>query len=380
MKAIILCLLSSGFVSPINAQSNNSAPVTNNSKAENAGNSNEFIQQNKLDTAFQRNNTPQIESISTSKKELKSREKVTIEMKEVETSDKKNSYEVPANEEEKMNLTEDAAISTQGFEQNLAIFSTSNYDMNKASNLFLAAQLQPENLEVQKQLMAYYFITNKDLAFDSLAEKVNIKEGRAAADYSYFNDLCSSVSQNSTLILHGVTDFNLNYQTRECYEKLNVELVSFEYLASKEYQNQLKTKGFKLPQATEFNPAYLQSFCELNQEKNIYLSMTFPKEFLKPIQKNIVPVGLSFHYGFTSNSNEINQSLWQNSWKKNITSTKLTTFSDGLAKNYIPSLLVLRKHYVELGYSDEIKLIDEKIRAIGKRSNIPEETIQLLIK
>jgi hypothetical protein len=259
-------------------------------------------------------------------------------------------------------------------------FSNSNYDLTNSTTLFTVAKQQPENIAVQKQLMAYYVITNQNDQFDSIAEKVSVKENRKDSDYAYFEDVCSSVSENSTLILHGVTDFNLNFQKRECYTSKNIELISFEYLPSKNYQQQLINKGFILPQKTEYNPDYIKEFCELNQSKNIYLSMTFPKDYFKPIQKNIVPVGLTFHYGYTTDPNTTNIQLWEKDWKTSITAEQMTSFSDGLSKNYIPTLLVLRNYYKQLGFLNEVQLINEKIELIGKRANIPQETIESLKK
>lgn len=259
-------------------------------------------------------------------------------------------------------------------------FSNSNYDLSNSTTLLTVAKQQPENIAVQKQLMAYYVITNQNEQFDSIAEKVSIKENRQAADFAYFEDVCSSVGENSTLILHGVTDFNLNFQTRDCYATKNIELISFEYLPSKNYQQQLINKGFILPKTKEYNPEYIKEFCELNQTKNIYLSMTFPKEYFKPIQKNIVPVGLTFHYGFTSDPNGTNVQLWEKDWKTSITAEQMTSFSDGLSRNYIPTLLVLRNYYKQLGFLNEVSLINEKIDLIGKRSGLNQQTIESLKK
>lgn len=268
-------------------------------------------------------------------------------------------------------LSSDATINT---------FSNSNYDLSNSTQLFSLAQQQPENIAVQKQLMAYYVITNQNDQFDSIAQKVSIKENRQEADYAYFEDVCSSVGENSTLILHGVTDFNLNFQTRDCYSTKNIELISFEYLPSKNYQQQLINKGFVLPKTSEYNPEYIKEFCELNQSKNIYLSMTFPKEYFKPIQKNIVPVGLTFHYGYTSDPNGTNVQLWEKDWKTSITADKMTSFSDGLSRNYIPTLLVLRNYYKQLGFLNEVTLINEKIDLIGKRAGLNQQTIESLKK
>ena len=310
------------------------------------------------------------------------KEKVVVPKAKSEESFKASEAEMTSPVPSSADFSVSGGASQSYFSSEAAInsFSNSNYDLTNSTTLFTVAKQQPENIAVQKQLMAYYVITNQNEQFDSIADKVSVKENRKDSDYAYFEDVCSSVSENSTLILHGVTDFNLNFQTRECYTSKNIELISFEYLPSKNYQQQLINKGFVLPQKTDYNPEYIKEFCELNQSKNIYLSMTFPKEYFKPIQKNIVPVGLTFHYGYTTDPNTTNVQLWEKDWKNSITAEQMTSFSDGLSKNYIPALLVLRNYYKQLGFSNEVKLINEKIELIGKRANIPQATIESLKK
>ena len=111
---------------------------------------------------------------------------------------------------------------------------------------------------------------------------------------TYAADLVNSVPSNGTLLLHGYTELiPVNYE-KNTLGRTDLELISVDLMQSPDYQASLESRGYVMPNSTFIDTTFVQTFCALNVSKNIYLSMSFPKEYFQGISSSLNTAGLTF--------------------------------------------------------------------------------------
>ena len=125
-----------------------------------------------------------------------------------------------------------------------------------------------------------------------------------------------------------------------------------------------------MPTSTFVDTAFVQTFCALNTSKNLFLSMSFPKEYLLGISSALTPVGLTFAY-------EQSAGLDYNAWNIALVETKWKTYelgigkdpqSDALSANYLPTLLSVSRLYEAYNKTEDVKEIDHIITSVATRA------------
>jgi hypothetical protein len=152
-----------------------------------------------------------------------------------------------------------------------------------------------------------------------------------------------------------------------------IKLISLDLLQSETYRNGLAQAGYILPSETVINTDYLSSFCSLNNDKKLALSMTIPKDYLLPIQSFLFPVGLVFEYRKEYSISEPslvarNEQLWNTSLEKQNVYQYKSMESNNLSSNYLPMLLFLKSSYLLTNEADKLIHIDKEIGTIAEKS------------
>ncbi|MAO32603.1 MAG: hypothetical protein CL824_03770 [Crocinitomicaceae bacterium] len=258
------------------------------------------------------------------------------------------------------------------FDYNLNKYVIGNYNTNNYSNLKSAEQINPNSEEVIKQMAAHNLIIDDDFKSELYLKKLKDNKQLDAQSIDYCEDLLESTPENGTLITHGMLDsYGAHYNQITNKKRTDVEIINLDFLQSKTYQQKLIKKGFFIPDSKNIDVSFFKEFCENNNDKNIALSLTIPKDYFIPIIDKIYVVGLVFEYHLNTTPDGLmkkNEVLWNNKMNKSIISSK-ETGTIKLASNYLPMLLNLRKYFKEKGDNPKVLEIDRQIELISKKCN-----------
>jgi hypothetical protein len=241
-------------------------------------------------------------------------------------------------------------ISPNSWEYQLAYYLAGNYNLDRSPALEKAYQMNPENLEVQKQYVSLTYMTGDTVSAQNALSLMSVNDVISKEVASYTSDVLTSCSMNSTLITHGFEDtygalFNqFSYQLRS-----DVKVISLDFLQSPQYRQALEGKGYVLPKSTKIDVGYLSQFCYLNADKELFLSVTIPRSYLEPLSKKLFPVGVTFEY--TDKPAEDLPIRQENLWFEQLNKYGLTEGEERskFAMNYIPLLLYLEQKYIQEG-------------------------------
>ena len=279
-----------------------------------------------------------------------------------------------ASQEEVLNMKQGAQIYATmlpgSFEKHFYTYLLSKYNPKQFPELQQAATLEPEKTEVQQELAVYGVAVNDQQLADSVALEMIAQNKISGGLLSYATDMVNSVPENGTLLLHGYTELiPVNYEKNNL-GRADIQLISVDLMQSPEYQASLTAKGYVMPKSAFVDTSFVQTFCALNTSKNLFLSMSFPKEYFQGITSALNPVGLTFAYGqgATLDYNARNIALVETKWKKYELGIGKDPQSDALSANYLPALLSVSRLYEEYNKTEEAKEIDQIIMSVATRA------------
>lgn len=260
-------------------------------------------------------------------------------------------------------------LSPNSWEYQLAFFSAGNYNLERARAMEQAFELNQENTEVQKQYFSLKFISGDTVSAENTLSLMSVNDVISLEVERYTNDVLISCTMNSTLITHGFEDtygalFNqFSHQIRS-----DVKVISLDFLQSPQFRKELEGQGYVLPKYTKIDIAYLSQFCFLNAEKDLFLSVTIPRNYLEPLSKKLFPVGLTFQYAERPTDDlPIRQ---ENLWFYQLNKYGLNDGEEHskFAMNYMPLLMYLEKKYIEEGNEVLLLQIRESMdQILGKK-------------
>ncbi len=258
----------------------------------------------------------------------------------------------------------------ESFEYHYFAYASTKYDTAAYYHLKAAEKLKPDNADLQINLLANSIITKNVQDQKMYANKL-VQSGRISKDIlSYDLDMLMSVPQSGVLITHCNEDtYGAIYQQKLNAFRPDVQIISLELMQSKVYRKIWSDKGFLLPAGEEIDTKYLQEFCRLNKNKDLFLSLTIPKEYLQAIKSNIYISGLTFQYSQTPIENvQTNIAIWEFDLTKTLITEAQSEKGRELLANYLPMLLVLRSYY-EATDKSKLTEIDDAINAVASASN-----------
>lgn len=273
-------------------------------------------------------------------------------------------------------------LAPESFEYNLYAYISGNYDVSRISFLKKAAQLQPTNEDVIIQYAAYHVSLGE---IENAIKYLDQWERSLSSDFSnviYAKDVLNSVDENGLLVVHGVNDsYGVLLQQLKNKLRPDVQIVSLELLQSEQYKKLMKDKGLKFPESELIDKSYLEEFCKLNKEKNPFLSMTIPREYLIAMTSKLFAIGLTFEYSEQADLDNFyrNEFLWNSKLTKDLIKELEKkeieiNQENQLVSNYLPMLLQMRQVYIqnnELDRKQEIDFVLDKIgHATGKKDLI----------
>lgn len=271
------------------------------------------------------------------------------------------------------------ANAPNSFEYNYYKYVSGNYDVSLVGNLREAEKLRPNNVDVQVQMAGYNMIMQQTDSANMYVDEL-VASGRLSSNTLYYaEDLLLSVPENGVLITHGFDDTYGVWKKKEGDQvRPDVTLISLDFLQSAHYRALLKEQGFKLPDSEVINVDYFSSFCALNKDKNLSVSMTTPKEYLAPVQSKLYVTGLVFEYHEGDFNNfERNDALWNSTLKKHLIDNATDDKAKQLSSNYLPMLLQLRKVYGQKGEETKLRDVDKAADKVGLQCKKYEQVQQL---
>ena len=261
-------------------------------------------------------------------------------------------------------------ISPNSWEYHLAYYAAGNYNLDRSPALEKAYQMNPENLEVQKQYASLKYMKGDTLSAQNMLSTMSLNEVISLEVERYTSDVLTSCSMNSTLITHGFEDtYGTLFNQFSHQQRMDVNVVSLDFLQSPQYRITLEEKGYVLPKTTKIDVGYLSQFCYLNADKELFLSVTIPRTYFEPISKKLFPVGVTFQYANAPAEDLPDRQ--ENMWFYQLNKFGLAEGEDRskFAMNYIPLLLYLEQKYIQEG--NEVLLLqvrDSMDFILGKKA------------
>ncbi len=271
-------------------------------------------------------------------------------------------------------------IAPNSFDYNLMYYSSGNYDVKRETELKKAAAMEPENSEVLKLSAANAIVKGDTIEAEKYLQILEEKQIIQPETVDYTQDIIVSCTANSTIITHGFNDsYGVYFNQLNLNAAPNTTIVSLDFMQSSSYRTTLKNKGYQLPERQTVDVSYLKSFCELNQDKNIALSMTIPKEYFEPIKNNIFVSGLIFEYkpsGSQSTSYEQLDDLWYNKMNKRVVNNYISPLCNSYSKNYLPMLIFLQEHHKNDKDKSKYNQLTSDIDRIKKKAGLKNTSIK----
>lgn len=284
-----------------------------------------------------------------------------------------------AEQQEELNkmLQSIETIDSNSFDYHIMKVKAGNYDVNNYYHLAKANELNALNLEVQRQLLAYYTIT-ADTTFMKLTLDNQFKNKQIPTEHiDYGSDVINSLPLNSTVITHSFDDsYSVLFHQLSNQERQDVTVINLDFCQSKNYRDLLVKKGYQIAYDGKIDTKFLADFVVQNPSKNINLAMTLPKDYFLNQTEALAICGLVFTPGNEMSLEDFNQSLWETRLSKKVLFTE-TELGKRLSKNYLPLLLDLSQYYQEKNQLDKKREIDDWITKIGKKTNVSDQLKKL---
>jgi hypothetical protein len=279
-----------------------------------------------------------------------------------------------ASPEEVFNMKQGAQLYANmlpgSFEKHFYTYLLSKYDPKQFPELQQAAKLEPNKTEVQQELAVYGVAVNDQELADSMAIQMIAQNKISDGLLSYAEDMVNSVPTNGTLLLHGYTELiPVNFE-KNTLGRADIQLISVDLMQSATYQASLTAQGFVMPTSSFVDTTFVQTFCALNSSKNIYMSMSFPKEYFQGMTSSLNTVGLTFAYDQATSFdyNAWNISLIETKWNKLKLGIANDQQSDALSANYLPALISVARLYEEYNKTEDAKEINHIIMSVATRA------------
>lgn len=327
---------------------------------------------NKAVSTYKTSETIRKEAVSTSQKTIQTESaNFSIYKTQSQTQTKQRSP-TPAQQSQMNSAVSYFEINApQSFEYHYYKYTSGNYNTDLFSHLEAAEKLKPNNADVQIQMAAYQMINNSKNEALMYLEKLVENKRLGASVVEYAEDVLKSVPVNGVLITHGFDDtYGVWYAQMKKGIRTDVQIVSLDLMQSEKYRSELKVKGFIVPTTHVIDVAYLSQFCSVNEEKNISISLTTPKEYFKPMLSNVYLTGLVFEYRTAAYDNFWrNEALWNQDLKRKLVEDSMDEKGRALSSNYLPMLFQMRKVYGQTGKLEKVKEMDAMIDKIGAQTN-----------
>ncbi len=284
-----------------------------------------------------------------------------------------------AEQQEELNKTLQTieTIDSNSFDYHIMKVKAGNYEVNNFYHLAKANQLNALNIEVQRQLLAYYTIT-ADTTSMKLTLDNQFKNKQIPTEHiDYGSDVINSLPLNSTVITHSFDDsYSVLFHQLSNQERQDVTVINLDFCQSKNYRDLLVKKGYQIAYDGKIDTKFLADFVVQNPSKNINLAMTLPKDYFLNQTEALAICGLVFTPGNEMSLEDFNQSLWETRLSKKVLFTE-TELGKRLSKNYLPLLLDLSQYYQEKNQLDKKREIDDWITKIGKKTNVSDQLKKL---
>lgn len=224
----------------------------------------------------------------------------------------------------------------------LAYYQIGQHDISRFAALEKVEAQKSKDRDLLNQVISYNAITsNENRLREDLVQLKNA--GFYSTEvFHYAEDVLLSCGENSLLITHGFEDTHTAlYVQKVMRKKSGVEIIDLDWFNSSFYRNVLKRKGYRVPNSTMVDVAFLQEFCVLNADKEIHLGLTLAKPYLNALLPNLYVQGLTFRFSvLTLELSVVNQQLWDATLTKKV----LETCKHSLSVNYLPFLYQLRQY------------------------------------
>jgi hypothetical protein len=238
-----------------------------------------------------------------------------------------------------------------------------------------AAQINSTYPEIQDELLFLSILENsgnQQLYATALANSNKYN----SSEIEYNRNVLNSIEANGILITYGNADTYpiLIEQWKNGFRK-DVKVVCIEWMGNENYISQteqlleLKKGSLKGSESSMFN-----KLLEAKKNHSVYIGLTVPPSFMKPITAKLYCTGLAFKYSeeLLANNNSLLYN-WENLFQKN------TIYSGvEINKNYLLPLVLLEKVYKSQNKIQQAEEIKQYILGLSSMYNMQKTVNQYI--
>lgn len=257
------------------------------------------------------------------------------------------------------------------FEYHYFSFAVSGYDLKKENHLIEARKLKPKNSDVLMYSAQIEWIKQNKTSFVVYVDQLRT-QGKLIQDVLVYDSLLlKQIPKNSVLITHGFDDGIGSFYLQSKGFRNDITVLSLDLMQSPQHRETLQKQGFVIPkQSNLINDLFLEEFMKLNSTRKIYVSMTFPKPYLVPLEKQLSIDGLAFSYNTFDHSVEVKNVnfVLDPGFKKTVNQT-ISFQGKNLLSNFLPVCWTAREFCRKSGDLSKMNEIDLILDQIALKTN-----------
>jgi len=232
--------------------------------------------------------------------------------------------------------------------------------------------LEPHNVELYDDMIAYYELTGNENKKKEFCRIWNNSNDIPADIMNYNYNVLMSLEQNAILITNGKYD---TYPVLILQNVKNIRpdvmVLNIDLLLNQDYRERMFSKtGIVLASDNDINTdksGFFKALVENNSGKTVYFGLTVSPEVISLFKDKLYPTGLVLKYSDQDFDNlSVLVKNWEDNFKKDYLKDMQPVNGMGvqLSVNYILPLMLIYKYYKELGNDkdmDEVLKIMERI-------------------
>lgn len=328
-------------------------------------------------------NQDDVETLSKSKKSVSQRQQkiktvsasISATLSQASRMNNQRSYTESQKEQLSAGVSQLKSLDKNSFEYHLYNYLQKPYNLDQLESLKKAESMNAYDFTVLKSFSAYHHIMGNENELKQYLSKLH--QGKYFGDElaTYAQLTLASLPKNTVLLTHGNDDtYPLLIQQKIKNVRNDVEIVSLDHLVSEVYREELKNKGYKMPDQSIVDTKFLASFVAMNSSKKVACANSLPHPYLNALSGKLNVVGYSFSTTSTSN---INIQFYESKLKFEL-SDLVKSKRKTILRNSLPLLFDVRNHFIDKKEEKKRQEIENWIRLIGDQLNISSKINALL--
>lgn len=262
---------------------------------------------------------------------------------------------------------------SESFEYHFVKYINGNHDTKLAAHLQKAYEMQPNNVAVLQEMLAYEEIKGNASKRTEMSRALSNNREWPSGIQHFGQNLLRTLEDRSILITHGEMDTYPTLVAQDAWnERKDVQVISWDLLHSADYRKRIEKKyGISISWNAHNKSAVISQLMQSLSAKNtVYISGTFAPEVLQFMKSKLYVTGPALRY---SEAEYDNRTALKRNWEKNLKLESLQkpvsdAYTRKINANYLPCLILLRQIYSDEGDEDSASKVQTLALKIAKEA------------